>query len=93
MTGSSDDWRHKAACREEDPELFYPLGSTGPWELQIQEAKAVCRRCPVMETCGTWALETGQEHGVFGGMSEKERRAIKRRAYYERTRNYSTRGR
>ena len=41
------DWRHDAACRDEDPELFFPIGNTGPALLQIEEAKQVCRRCPV----------------------------------------------
>ncbi|MGW5609428.1 WhiB family transcriptional regulator [Streptomyces sp. NPDC003753] len=79
------DWRHLAACKEEDPELFFPIGNTGPALLQIEEAKAVCRRCPVLETCGNWALETGQAHGVWGGMSESDRRRIKRRAARNRT--------
>jgi len=73
------DWRHEAACLEEDPELFFPIGNTGPALLQIDEAKAVCQRCPVMEECLKWALETGQDAGVWGGMSEDERRALKRR--------------
>jgi WhiB family transcriptional regulator, redox-sensing transcriptional regulator len=75
----SMDWRHRAACRDEDPELFFPIGNTGPALLQIEEAKAVCRRCPVIEPCLAWALETGQDAGVWGGMSEDERRALKRR--------------
>ena len=37
------DWRHRAACRDEDPELFFPIGNTGPALLQIEEARAVCR--------------------------------------------------
>ncbi|WP_409239389.1 WhiB family transcriptional regulator [Streptomyces sp. PA5.6] len=74
------DWRHHAVCREEDPELFFPIGNTGPALLQIEEAKAVCRYCPVMEQCLQWALETGQEEGVWGGLSEDERRAMRRRA-------------
>ena len=45
------DWRHHAACREVDPELFFPIGNTGPALFQIEEAKAVCRRCPVVESC------------------------------------------
>ncbi|MEV7682658.1 WhiB family transcriptional regulator [Streptomyces sp. NPDC088341] len=73
------DWRHNAICREEDPELFFPVGNTGPALLQIEEAKAVCRRCPVMEQCLQWALEVGQNEGVWGGLSEEERRALKRR--------------
>ena len=73
------DWRHRAACLDEDPELFFPIGNTGPALLQIEEAKAVCRRCEVMDTCLRWALETGQDAGVWGGLSEDERRALKRR--------------
>src|SRR6476661_4617672 len=73
------DWRHEAACREVDPELFFPIGNTGPALLQIDEAKQVCRRCPVVEPCLQWALESGQDAGVWGGLSEDERRALKRR--------------
>jgi WhiB family redox-sensing transcriptional regulator len=73
------DWRHRAACRDEDPELFFPVGNSGPALLQIAEAKTVCRRCPVLSGCLTWALESGQDAGVWGGMSEDERRALKRR--------------
>ncbi|MFE5519840.1 WhiB family transcriptional regulator [Streptomyces virginiae] len=81
------DWRHNAVCREEDPELFFPIGNTGSALLQLEEAKAVCRRCPVMEACLQWALESGQDDGVWGGLSEDERRAMKRRATRNRTRN------
>jgi WhiB family redox-sensing transcriptional regulator len=73
------DWRHRAICRDEDPELFFPIGNTGPALLQIEQAKAVCRRCPVIQECLTWALESGQDAGVWGGLSEDERRALKRR--------------
>lgn len=75
----SDHWQHRAACLKEDPELFFPIGNTGPARLQIEEAKQVCRRCDVREMCLEWALESGQDHGVWGGMSEDERRALKRR--------------
>ena len=80
------DWRHRAACRDEDPELFFPIGNTGPALLQIEEARAVCRRCEVVDTCLTWALESGQDAGVWGVMSEDERRALKRRAARARAR-------
>jgi WhiB family transcriptional regulator, redox-sensing transcriptional regulator len=73
------DWRHRAECRNEDPELFYPAGTSGPALLQIAEAKAVCRRCPVSHDCLNWALKTGQDSGVWGGMDEGERRVLKRR--------------
>ncbi|WP_432020264.1 WhiB family transcriptional regulator [Streptomyces sp. 1222.5] len=81
------DFRHRAVCREEDPELFFPIGNTGPALLQIEEAKAVCRRCPVTDQCLQWALEAGQEDGVWGGLSEGERRAMKRRAARNRARS------
>ena len=74
------DWRHEAACLTEDPELFFPIGNTGPALAQIDEAKAVCQRCDVVDSCLKWALETGQDSGVWGGLSEDERRALKRRA-------------
>ncbi|HEV7828716.1 MAG TPA: WhiB family transcriptional regulator [Pseudonocardiaceae bacterium] len=72
------DWRHRAACRDEDPELFFPVGTSGPALLQIAEAKIACRRCPVSTECLNWALASGQDAGVWGGMSEDERRAAKR---------------
>jgi WhiB family redox-sensing transcriptional regulator len=77
--GTTRDWRHLAACLDEDPELFFPVGNTGPALLQIEEAKAICCRCEVMDTCLRWALDTGQDAGVWGGLSEDERRALKRR--------------
>ena len=80
------DWRHEAACRDEDPELFFPIGNTGPAISQIDEAKDVCRICPVVEPCLQWALDTGQDAGVWGGLSEDERRALKRRTARARAR-------
>ena len=79
------DWRHHAACRDVDPELFFPIGNTGPALLQIDEAKQVCRSCPVTESCLRWALESGQDAGVWGGTSEDERRALKSRTAYSRS--------
>ncbi|MFJ6728729.1 MULTISPECIES: WhiB family transcriptional regulator [unclassified Streptomyces] len=76
---STDDWRQQAACRHEDPELFFPIGTSGPSLLQTQQAKAVCGGCPVRESCLEWALETDQTLGVWGGTSENERRAMRRR--------------
>lgn len=73
------DWRDRAACLDEDPELFFPIGNTGPALQQIEEAKAICRTCPVIDECLRFALENGQDAGVWGGLSEDERRALKRR--------------
>ncbi|MFC6081611.1 WhiB family transcriptional regulator [Sphaerisporangium aureirubrum] len=80
------DWRHRAACRDVDPELFFPIGNTGPALMQIEEAKQVCRSCPVVESCLKWAIESGQDAGVWGGLSEDERRALKRRTARTRAR-------
>lgn len=80
------DWRHRAACRDVDPELFFPIGNTGPAILQIEEAKQVCKRCDVTDACLRWALESGQDAGVWGGMGEDERRALKRRTARARAR-------
>ncbi|MXM66069.1 WhiB family transcriptional regulator [Streptomyces sp. HUCO-GS316] len=74
-----DNWRDHAACRHEDPDLFFPFGTTGPALVQTEQAKAVCRRCLVQEQCLRWALGTGQSIGVWGGTSENERRALQRR--------------
>lgn len=72
------DWRQYAACIGEDPELFFPVGTTGPALEQVEQAKAVCRRCSVADHCLEWALETNQDAGVWGGMSEDERRSLRR---------------
>lgn len=74
------DWRNQAECREGqgiDPELFFPVGTSGPALLQIAEAKAVCRRCPVATECLVFALRTGQDAGVWGGMTEDKRRKLR----------------
>lgn len=75
------NWRQSAACRHEDPELFFPIGTSGPAvALQVQQAKEVCNRCPVREECLQWALDTRQDSGVWGGFDEQERRTLRRRA-------------
>lgn len=73
------DWRHQALCRHTDPEIFFPIGTTGPAVNQIETAKVVCRRCPVVQDCLSWALGTGQDSGVWGGTDEDERRLLARR--------------
>jgi WhiB family redox-sensing transcriptional regulator len=72
-------WRNRAACLDADPELFFPIGSTGPALGQVEQAKVICGRCEVVEACLAWAIEFGQDAGVWGGLSEEERRALKRR--------------
>jgi WhiB family transcriptional regulator, redox-sensing transcriptional regulator len=72
------EWVHRAKCKDEDPELFFPIGTTGPAAAQIEAAKAICMKCEVRVHCLEWALATGQDAGVWGGMSEEERRALRR---------------
>ena len=72
------DWVERARCKDEDPELFFPVGTTGSAAAQISMAKAVCRGCNVRRDCLEWAMVTGQEAGVWGGLSEDERRALRR---------------
>jgi WhiB family redox-sensing transcriptional regulator len=72
------EWVHRALCKDEDPELFFPAGNTGPAASQIEAAKAVCSRCPVRIECLEWAMGTAQDSGVWGGLSEEERRSLRR---------------
>lgn len=77
-SGYDHSWRDDAACRgpEHDLDLFFPTrGETD----RLRAAKAVCATCPVTEPCLAFALLTGAE-GIWGGTSEKQRRAIKRTA-------------
>ena len=79
------DWRDRAACRDEDPDLFFPIGTAGSALTQIEQAKAVCRRCPVLQECLRWALSTGQDVGIWGALTPEERRALKWRESRART--------
>jgi WhiB family redox-sensing transcriptional regulator len=74
----NDDWRELSACRDTDPDLFFPVGTTGPAIEQIENAKAVCRTCEVQQACLQYALSTNQDSGVWGGTSEEERRVLRR---------------
>src|SRR5665647_2035004 len=71
--------RNAAACLEDHPELLFAIGNSKPALLQIEEARAVCALCEVVGTCLKWAIESRQDTGVWGGLSEDERRALRRR--------------
>ena len=81
MAEREGDWRNSAACRKSDPELFFPVGSvtSGPGLDQAEKAKAVCNSCGVQEDCAQYALENDQKFGIWGGLTEDERLALKRR--------------
>ena len=71
-------WIELASCLDQDPELFFPVGTTGAAIVQAERAKAVCAACPVRGECLRWALDTCQDAGVWGGLDEEERRVIRR---------------
>lgn len=77
---NTNDWRHYAACREEDPELFFPPSTEGASTLAVEQAKAVCTRCPVVDSCLRFALDENIPAGIFGGLTADERRSINRAA-------------
>lgn len=80
MDGRDEDWRGYAECKQADPELFFPSGERSAKDRdQIQKAKEFCVKCLVKERCLDYAIETGQRKGVWGGLSEKERSALRRR--------------
>jgi WhiB family redox-sensing transcriptional regulator len=76
------EWQEDAACRSYDNLLFFG-DDHGESELEKQareaRAKAVCERCPVIEACLEFAIETNQKYGIWGGMTDRERASLKRR--------------
>ena len=72
------DWRAGALCRSTDPDLFFPVGTTGPAIVQIENAKAVCQQCEAQVECLEYAIATNQDSGIWGGTSEEERRKLRK---------------
>ena len=71
------DWMSRGACRDEDPELFFPIAAGGPALEETNAAKRVCLRCPVRAACLSFGLKTAQE-GIWGGATPEERRAMRK---------------
>lgn len=71
------DWS-EAACRDADPELFFPVGEGELARRQTARAKAVCARCELITQCLDWALHSGITEGIWGGHTEQERRRLRR---------------
>jgi WhiB family transcriptional regulator, redox-sensing transcriptional regulator len=72
------NWREEGACRDADPELFFPISMTGAALRQIEEAKRICRGCPVRVQCLAWALDNQVTDGVWGATTPQQRHAIRR---------------
>jgi WhiB family redox-sensing transcriptional regulator len=75
----ADNWRVRAACRTGGVhELFFPDGHTGRYDNQIEQAKSLCRRCPVTTECATTAIKRAEEHGIWGALDVSDLRRIRR---------------
>jgi WhiB family redox-sensing transcriptional regulator len=72
-------WQSRANCMGVDPDLFFPERGAS-----TREAKEVCRGCVVRESCLEYALDNGEKFGIWGGMSERERRRLRRARAVER---------
>ena len=72
-------WQTKANCMGVDPDLFFPERGAS-----TREAKEVCRGCVVREDCLEYALANGEKFGIWGGLSERERRRLRRQRAMQR---------
>ncbi|GAA4759331.1 WhiB family transcriptional regulator [Actinomycetospora chibensis] len=76
-------WQTRGACRDTDPELFFPpddgqgLADTEGVQVQVAAARQVCRFCPVQRECLAWALDSGQDHGIWAATTPGERRVMR----------------
>ena len=86
LSVADDAWRDSAACRDTDPDLFFPVGTTGPAITQIEAAKGVCNECDAKAPCLEFALATNQDSGVWGATSEEDRRQLRRARLAEQRR-------
>ncbi|MFI8191537.1 WhiB family transcriptional regulator [Streptomyces sp. NPDC085946] len=83
-------WLLEAACIGEDPELFFPLDEREN-DPQVARARAVCRRCRVLLDCRAWALDQGEDAGIWGATTAAQRRAIRRALFDGPARRWSDR--
>lgn len=71
---SDESWKLQGLCRREDPEKFFPLEKS---KQAARSAKEVCLQCPVLTRCREWAI-THYEVGIWGGLTERERRRVRK---------------
>jgi WhiB family redox-sensing transcriptional regulator len=79
MTAAALDWQDRAACKDANADDFFPLSDplSDSYARQAARALAVCRRCPVRVPCLRFAMGTAQSDGIWGGMTEGERKAAR----------------
>lgn len=81
-----EPWRYKAKCRGQDTELWFPPRDKSKYRVIAEISKAVCYgrdglpECPVRKECLLYADRMDEQHGIWGGMSHRERNALKRKA-------------
>jgi WhiB family transcriptional regulator, redox-sensing transcriptional regulator len=79
MTHHATDWREAGACLSADPELFFPIGSSGPSAGQVSSALRVCATCGVRQQCLDFAMQMNEADGIWGGTTPEERIRARRR--------------
>lgn len=79
-----ENWRPFAACQSTEPDLFFPVSSTGKSLEQVSKAKAICASCLVRRQCLAFALRTRQRYGIWGGLGEDERAVAARKQRADR---------
>ena len=75
----SNEWWNAAACRDAEPDLFFPISSAPAARATVERAKRVCADCQVASQCLNYALHHRQEQGIWGGLTDEERRLLRRR--------------
>lgn len=68
-----EDWRAGGLCAESDPDLWFAVGA-----MEHKAAKSICRKCPVRAECLSYAMDAPIDHGIWGGLTERERRKARR---------------
>lgn len=75
--GIDHGWQQDAACAGNDPEAWFPLES-GRNRAEVAYAKSICATCPARNPCAEYAIESGERHGVWGGLTVRDRDRIRR---------------
>ena len=84
MSYFATEWRESGACLTADPDLFFPAGAVGA--RQADKARRICAGCRVRRECLQFAMDAGEEYGVWGGTTPEERRRARRKADARRAR-------
>ena len=72
---AEQDWRALGACSRRDPDLWFAVGA-----MEHKQAKRICREWPVQGQCLAYAMDAPVDHGIWGGLTERERRRFRRQA-------------